>query len=84
MVDANIINRAKFDQAFPALSLVFSDLNGNLIAKHDFTPSQYLGGELKGATSMPKQQPIRLAFDIADPGSEAVNYHLLIVDPKAL
>lgn len=84
MVDANIINRAPFEQPFPALSLVFSDLNGNLVAQHDFAPAEYLGGELKGATLMPRQQPIRLAFDIADPGEQAVNYQLLITDPKGL
>lgn len=77
-VDVMIINSAPFDQPFPDLVLVFSDIDDNLVASRRFTPKDYLGGELIGRDLMPQNQKVYITLDIVDPGTEAVNYRIYI------
>jgi predicted Zn finger-like uncharacterized protein len=76
LVDAVIINRADFEQPFPAIALTFSNLNGDVVAQSVFTPDEYLAGEGRSLTSMPKETPVRIAISIRDPGRDAVNYNI--------
>ncbi|MEE2764313.1 MAG: DUF3426 domain-containing protein [Pseudomonadota bacterium] len=76
VVDAVIINRADFEQPFPAIALTFSNLNGDVVAQSVFTPDEYLAGDGRELTAMPKGTPVRIAIDIRDPGKDAVNYNL--------
>lgn len=76
VVDAIITNRASFRQRFPDLELQFTDLSGNLVAAREFTPEEYLSGEVTGMKLMPSNQPIHIALEIVDPGSDAVNYQM--------
>lgn len=76
LVDAVIINRADFGQPFPAIALTFSNLNGDVVAQSVFTPDEYLAGEGRSLTSMPKETPVRIAISIRDPGRDAVNYNI--------
>lgn len=78
LVDAIILNNAGFTQPFPRLLLSFSDMDDNPVASREFTPEEYLRGELAGATMMPRNQPVHLSLEIADPGAHAVNYQLQI------
>lgn len=82
LVDANLQNRAKFDQLFPTLMLTFTNLNNELISKFEFPPSTYVGGELAGKSLMPPKHPIHITLEIEDPGEDAVNYQISIVKPK--
>lgn len=75
-VDAIIYNRADFAQPFPLLELRFEDINGQPLASRRFTPGEYLAGELAGRRDMPPQTPIRIALEIVDPGTRAVNYSI--------
>lgn len=77
-VDVMIINGAAFEQPFPDLVLVFSDIDDNLVASRRFTPNDYLGGELVGRDLMPQNQKVYITLDIVDPGTEAVNYRIYI------
>jgi hypothetical protein len=77
VVDAVIINRADFEQPFPAIALTFSNLNGDVVAHSLFTPKEYLAGEGKQLEVMPTDTPVRIAINIRDPGRDAVNYNLL-------
>lgn len=77
-VDVMIINGAQFDQPFPDLVLVFSDINDKLVASRRFTPKDYLGGELVGRELMPRNQKVYITLDLVDPGAEAVNYRIYI------
>lgn len=79
VVDAILINTAKFQQPYPALRLEFSDLNNSVIAARNLQPKDYLRGELAGARQMPVNQPIQLSLAIVDPGDTAVNYQLSVV-----
>ncbi|MBW0147615.1 DUF3426 domain-containing protein [Marinobacter arenosus] len=76
VVDAVIINRAAFEQPFPAIALTFSNLNGDVVAQSIFTPDEYLAGDGQNLDMMPKDTPVRIAIDIRDPGKDAVNYNL--------
>lgn len=78
VVDAILLNTARFDQPFPDLVLEFSDLNGNTVAARQFTPGEYLSGELAGRTRMPANQPVHLTLELVDPGPKAVNYRAYI------
>ncbi|HET8800848.1 MAG TPA: DUF3426 domain-containing protein [Marinobacter sp.] len=77
VVDAVIINRADFEQPFPAIALTFSNLNGDVVAQSVFTPDEYLAGDGKTLTTMPPETPVRIAISIRDPGRDAVNYNIL-------
>lgn len=74
IVDTIILNRAPFEQPFPKLTITFSDRDDTPIARRQFTPAQYLRGELAGRTLMPSGQPIHIALELSDPGPHAVNY----------
>jgi len=76
IVDAILINQAPFEQPFSDIILEFSDINGKLIADGQFSPDQYLRGELTGALMMPIKTPIHISFAIQNPGAQAVNYAL--------
>lgn len=76
VVDAVIINRAAFEQPFPAIALTFSNLNGDVVAQSVFTPDEYLAGEGREMESMPTDTPVRIVIKIRDPGKDAVNYNI--------
>ncbi|WP_346838738.1 DUF3426 domain-containing protein [Microbulbifer sp. SAOS-129_SWC] len=79
VVDAVLLNTAAYPQPFPTLQLEFSDLKNQPVASRRFTPREYLRGELAGRKLMPSGNPVHIAIEIADPGSDAVNYELHIV-----
>ncbi|MDX1757214.1 MAG: DUF3426 domain-containing protein [Marinobacter sp.] len=77
VVDAEIINRAPFEQPFPAIALTFSNLNGDVVAQRIFPPETYLAGQAREMAAMPKDVPVRIAIRIRDPGRDAVNYNIV-------
>lgn len=80
MIDAILLNTARFDQPFPELVLEFSDLNDQLMAKRSFKPNEYLSGEMAGRETMPPNQPVHLTLELVDPGEQAVNYRAYIAN----
>ncbi len=81
-IDLLIENEAPFEQPFPALQLVFSDLNGDPKATRNFQPDDYLAGDFSTARLMPSNKQIRLKLEILEPGSQAPNYSLSFVPAK--
>ncbi|WP_419813025.1 DUF3426 domain-containing protein [Bacterioplanoides sp.] len=79
VVDTLIQNQATYQQPFPDLQLVFSDLNNGVVASRRFKPGEYLSGELAGQQQMPVNTPIHIALEIADPGPEAVSYAVQLI-----
>ncbi|NIB39133.1 DUF3426 domain-containing protein [Pseudomaricurvus alkylphenolicus] len=74
VIDCILLNSARFEQPFPDFLLKFSDIKGELVANRRFSPNEYLGGEMAGASVMPSGSPIHISLEIVDPGSDAVNY----------
>jgi len=77
VVDAVIINRASFEQPFPAIALSFSNLNNDVVAQSVFTPAEYLAGDGQNLKAMPTDTPVRILINIRDPGKDAVNYNIV-------
>lgn len=78
LVEAVLINKAGFEQAFPDLLLKFEDVQGVPVAERRFSPNEYLSGELTADNPFPSQRPVRIRLSIVDPGPNATNYQLLI------
>lgn len=76
IVDALLLNRADFKQAYPDLELIFTNLQQHVVAARRFKPSEYLDGEQKNQSHMPIKQAVHISLQIRDPGAEAINYHL--------
>lgn len=81
-VDLLIENQAPFAQPFPAIQLVFTDLNGDPKAARSIQPAEYLGGDFGKDSLMPSRKPIQLQIELLDPGAEAPNYRLQFVHPQ--
>jgi hypothetical protein len=77
VVDAVIINRASFEQPFPAIALTFSNLNNDVVAQSVFTPDEYLAGDGQTLDAMPVDTPVRILINVRDPGKDAVNYNIV-------
>lgn len=78
-IDTLLVNTAEYQQPFPDLSLIFTDLDDQTIASRHFKPKEYLAGELAGSNSMPLNIPIHIAIEIVNPGAEAVGYRIELV-----
>ena len=68
LIDALIVNDAPFAQPFPVLELQLSQVNDRPLAARRFRPSEYLSGELAGATVMPPRTPVRITLVVVRPG----------------
>ncbi len=73
-VDAILLNVTNQELLFPKLELYFSDLLKLPVASRRFEPAEYLSGELSGQTIMPPGRPVHIAFDVINPGDNAVNW----------
>ena len=80
VVDAVLQNSAPYPQSFPALDLVFTDMQDKPVTARRFNPDEYLGGELAGRRDMPSRQPIHITLEIVDPGPAAVGYRISIAN----
>lgn len=80
VIDALLINQAPFEQPFPNIRMEFQDLQQTTVSSRVFSPADYLGGELSGRRTMPSQVPIHIAIDVIDPGANAVNYTLDVLN----
>lgn len=76
LVDAIIVNEAKFPQPFPDIELRFSALDGSPVKTHVYHSADYLAGELKGVRMIAPMTPVHIALDVEDPGPQAVNYEM--------
>ncbi|HET8707753.1 MAG TPA: DUF3426 domain-containing protein [Pseudomonadales bacterium] len=76
VVDFLVKNHASFAQPFPNLELRFSDINGKIVARRLFKPSEYVRGELTGAKLMPAGVDIRFSIEVVKPSPDAVNFDL--------
>lgn len=78
-VDILMENQAPFAQPFPAIQLLFTDLNGEPKAARNIQPIEYLGGDFNKQTLMPSGKPVQVQIEIIEPGAKAPNYRLQFV-----
>jgi predicted Zn finger-like uncharacterized protein len=79
VVDALIINHASFEQPFPDLLLLFKDINGKGLASRRFKPSEYLAGEMTGASTIPSGIPVHIALEIRSPGMVTIGHEIRLL-----
>lgn len=84
LIDATIVNKAAFAQAFPGIRIDFSDIQGTPVTSRVFTPREYLGAAALREGSMPPGEVLKVHIEMQDPGDHATNYELRLADPAAL
>ncbi len=77
-IDLLLVNSGTFDQAFPDIEITFSTPAGDRVAWKRFTPGQYLSGEMKDATAIPRKTPVRISLEVTDPGTLAYAYEITL------
>jgi hypothetical protein len=77
-VDAILFNNSDRSLPFPSLELYFNSMEQLPVASRRFEPAEYLAGEMTGQTSMPAGRPVHIAFEVVNPGDEAVNWNLQV------
>ena len=60
----------------------FNTTDNELIALREFSPTEYLQGELPESATMPVMAPIPINLALMDPGEDAVNYTLAFGAPE--
>ncbi|MFB1035574.1 MAG: DUF3426 domain-containing protein, partial [Sinobacterium sp.] len=76
-----ITNNAVYQQQWPHLYVEFSNLQGKPVAWRTFSPSEYLGGELKDTKLMPSGNPIYITLDLANPSDKPLGYKIKLAYP---
>jgi hypothetical protein len=79
VIDLIMNNYGAYPQPLPSLLLSFYDIDGNALAGRIFTPNDYLKASNVILNEMPTETPIRVSFDILDPGETAVNYNIEVL-----
>lgn len=74
LISASFVNRAPFPQPYPDLEVTLKDMAGQVVARRDFRPREYLGGSHAPAEELPPQGEAPVLLEVADPGLEAVNF----------
>lgn len=71
---ATIRNDARWDQAWPPLTLTLSDVNGRALGARTFAPAQYLTTPPRDVT-MASGESAAIQIDIVEPSPHAVAFH---------
>jgi len=74
LITATFINRAEFDQPYPNVMLMLSDLGGNVIAQRQFKPEEYQKEDYRPSELMTREVPITMVMEVQDPGQESISY----------
>ncbi|BBB27330.1 DUF3426 domain-containing protein [Amphritea japonica] len=77
-------NKAAFNQPFPAIQLSFSDRRGQLISQRIIQPTEYLKNSKTVPIDMPARTPVKVSFDILDPGRRALSYEAILTIPASI
>jgi hypothetical protein len=72
-VQASFRNDARWPQAWPALVLRLTDVNGRSLGTRRFLPADYLG-KAPHAAQIDAQQASQIAFDIVEPAPNVVAF----------
>jgi predicted Zn finger-like uncharacterized protein len=78
-VTIQLINRAEFEQAYPALEVSLTDRAGTVVGRRTLIPYEFLGLD-SGDGNLPSRQLISIVLDLASPPATAVGYEVRIID----
>jgi predicted Zn finger-like uncharacterized protein len=75
IITTGIINSDEKAQAFPALQVKMSNLNGEIVAMRRFLPSEYINQEAISAGMLPNTL-IPITLELQSPGKNAVTFEV--------
>ncbi|MFO7593611.1 MAG: DUF3426 domain-containing protein [Pseudomonadota bacterium] len=73
LITAILVNRAEFNQPFPIVEVIMTDLQQKVVARRRFRPEQYLIGDARDREFIPNTE-IPLMLEVVDPGENAVGF----------
>ncbi len=74
VITATIRNDASFSQPWPIVTVELGNLDGNPVAMRRFRPSEYMPDPARRAAGIEAGDTAAVAFEVADPGRNAVNF----------
>lgn len=74
MISATIVNQAEFQQAFPRIDIIFSNVRGQDVAGRRFSPEEYLNIPAEQISKMEPGEPVSFNIEIMDSGTELMSY----------
>ncbi len=74
IASTTLVNKTLEPQAYPLLTLRFSDMNGTLVAQRRFLPREYLPAGTDIGAGMAPDTPVVVELALVDPGKQAVNF----------
>ena len=77
-LEAILINHAPHAQPFPTITLLFKDIDGQIVAQRSFGPNQYLPERLSVVTAMQPSLAYQARLELVAPDQEAVSYSLTV------
>ena len=83
LIDATIVNRAEFPQAFPGIRIDFSDIQGTPVTQRTFRPGEYLLAAALREGRMLPGEILKIHIEMPDPGERATNYELQLTESRA-
>ncbi|MEH6445815.1 MAG: zinc-ribbon and DUF3426 domain-containing protein [Oceanospirillaceae bacterium] len=75
-------NTSKKTQNLPSVVLIFSDLNGKLVAQRVFNPVQYLNTDDKQLSQLASQEIVNGQLSILQTAQRGLNYQVLLINDK--
>ncbi len=74
IISATMVNEADFTQGFPVIEITLSDFNGQRVAMRRFQPEEYLENVERAEAGLKSGVLLPLAFEVVDPGNDAVAF----------
>ncbi len=74
LINVTIINQARFKQPYPTMLLSLSNLNGQIVARRQFQPQEYLDKVYTPFLRMEPETPVHISLAVIDPGEDAMNF----------
>ena len=82
LIDASLVNRAAFAQAFPGIRIDFSDIQGTPVTSRVFAPKAYLLAAALREGKMLPGEVLKIHIEMPDPGEHSTNYELRLQEPE--
>ncbi len=79
LVDAQVINKAPYPQAFPLLQIDLLDRNGQIISSRVFAADDYRTGELATMPDVPPNRPVQISLEVYRPREHVSSYHFQLL-----
>ncbi|MGF1642665.1 MAG: DUF3426 domain-containing protein [Thiotrichales bacterium] len=74
MIKASFINRAEFTQPLPVVQVSLANLQGRVVARRRFGPSEYLDPNTPALAELTSGQTAHMSIEVSDPGRDALAF----------